>query len=288
MKIGFIGLGVMGAPMATNLLKAGYEVTVHNRTRSKEEPLEIEGAGRAEDPSQAAEEADILITMVGDTPDVEQVLFGVDGAADSMPSGGVIADMSTIDPGATAQMSKRLSLKGISLVDAPVSGGSEGAAAGTLSIMAGGDEAAFQRVLPVFEVLGSRITYIGPSGSGQLAKAINQVIIAGTFQSVAEGMKLGMANGLDMNKVIEALGGGAAASWVLSNRSQRMVANEYPLGFKLRLHRKDLSIALATAEGVGLDLPIAKKVAAIEDALISQGFGDEDMSALARAIEPNV
>ena len=288
MRIGFIGLGVMGAPMAANLIEAGFEVTVHNRTRQKEEPLVGRGARSAANPAEAAADADIVITIVGDTPDVEKVLFADDGVATSMPEGGVIADMSTIDPSATKGFADRLSARSLSLIDAPVSGGSEGAANGTLSIMAGGDHTAYEKVLPVFEVLGSRITHIGPSGSGQMTKAMNQIIIAGTFQAVAEGIKLGMANGLDMSKTIEALSGGAAASWVLANRSQRMIDNSFPLGFKLRLHRKDLRIALDAARAVGIELPVARKVAEIEDLLIEQGFGDEDMSAVARAIKQGV
>lgn len=282
MRIGWIGLGAMGAPMAANLVRAGYEVVVHNRTPDRQEPLRQMGAAVAASPAEAATGAGVVVTMVSDTPDVEQVLFGPHGAVDAMSEGSVVVDMSTIDPEATRTFASKARERGSGYVDAPVSGGTEGAEAGTLSIMCGGEEPDVAKVMPVLETLGGRITHIGASGSGQMAKAINQVIIAGTFMAVGEGIALGTAAGLDMDKVIEALSGGAAASWVLANRSRRMIAQQYPLGFKVSLHRKDLRIALAAAETAGLDLRVAKLVADTEDRLIATGLGDEDMSAVAR------
>ena len=285
MKIGWIGLGAMGAPMAANVLRAGHEVKVHNRSPRKEEPLAAMGAQRAGTPAEAAEGVEVLITIVSDTPDVEDVLFGPHGAADHLGPGSVVVDMSTIDPDASVAFAERLAGQQVGYVDAPVSGGTEGAEAGTLSIMCGGGPEHFATILPVLQTLGSKITHIGPVGHGQMTKAINQLIIAGTFLAVGEGMAVGMRAGIDMNKALEALGGGAAASWVLANRAQRMIAHEYPLGFKVSLHRKDMRIALGVADRLGLRLDVATKVAAVEDALIEAQLGEADMSAVARAAE---
>ncbi|HLF70368.1 MAG TPA: NAD(P)-dependent oxidoreductase [Actinomycetota bacterium] len=282
-RIGFVGLGTMGAPMAANLLGAGYTVTVHNRTRSAEEPLEAAGATRASSPGEAASGADIVITMVGDTPDVEEVVFGATGIVRSASPGTLIIDMSTTDPSAAASFHERVARVGLRMIDAPVSGGSEGARLGTLSIMVGGRDQDVADAMPVLEVLGGRITVVGPPGAGQMTKAINQVVIAASYTGLAEGIALGSAAGLNMEAVIEALGGGAAASWILSNRSERMLRRDYPLGFKLRLHRKDLRIALDAAKGLGITLPAAEMVARLEDQLIAQGHGDEDMSVIAEA-----
>ena len=279
MRIGFIGLGTMGAPMARNLLEAGFEVGVHNRTRAKEEPLADAGASRAASPADAASGAEVVVTIVSDTPDVEAVLFGDGGVAEAISDDAVVVDMSTISPDATRSFAER-----IRLVDAPVSGGSEGAEQGTLTIMVGGDAGDVERVRPVLEAMGSKITHVGPSGAGQAAKAVNQVIIAGVFQAVAEGMALGMASGLDMDKVREAIGAGAARSWVLENRARNMLENRYPLGFRVSLHHKDLRIALEAARRAGVELPVTAMVAKVEQGLVADGFGDEDMSAIARAL----
>jgi 3-hydroxyisobutyrate dehydrogenase len=275
MKIGFIGLGTMGAPMARNLLEAGFEVTVHNRTRGKEDGFPRRGAS----PAEAAKDADAVITMVSDTPDVEQVLFGENGVADGARPGTVVVDMSTISAEATREFGKRLTDRNIAMVDAPVSGGSEGAEKGTLTIMCGGDADDVDRVRPVLGALGSKVTHIGPLGSGQLTKAVNQVIIAGYFLALAEGLTLGMKSGLDMDKVLEALSAGMARSAVLEMRARNMIEDRYPLGFKLSLHLKDLNIALES----GLDLPLARMVRDIEERLAQQ-HGDEDLSAIAREI----
>lgn len=284
MKIGFIGLGNMGAPMAANLIKAGFDLAVHNRTRDREVPLAELGAARAESPSAATAGSEAVIVIVSDTPDVKHVLFGPDGVATSITKGALVIDMSTIDPLATREFATRLAGNGVGMLDAPVSGGTEGAEHGTLSIMAGGSPQDFERALPILEALGKTITHIGPSGSGQMTKAINQVIVAGTYLAVAEGMALGVRAGLKMEQVLKALAGGSAASWTLTNRAPRMIAGEYPLGFKVSLHRKDLKIALAAAEELGADLKAAKLVADIEDALISQGFGDSDIAAIAHSV----
>ena len=284
MHVAFIGLGTMGRPMAARLLAAGHALTVHNRTRAREEPLAERGAARAASPREAAREADVVVTMVSDTPDVEGVLFGSDGVAHSVRPGAVVVDMSTISPEAVRGMHERLAERGAELLDAPVSGGSEGAERGTLSIMVGGDADALERVRPLLGALGSTITHVGPSGAGQVAKAMNQVIIAGTYAAVAEGLALGMAAGIDVEAAHRALQGGAAGSWGLTHRGGNMLRNDYPLGFRLRLHRKDLGIALRSAAELGVPLPLAAYVAQLESGLIRRGSGDEDVSAIARVV----
>jgi len=284
MQIAFIGMGTMGAPMAANLLNAGYSVTVHNRNREREIALSEAGAMRAATPAKAAAAADVIIVCVSDTPDVEAVILGENGVLQGARAGAVVVDMSTISPAATRAMAAALAEKDIDMLDAPVSGGSEGAQQGTLSIMVGGEAAVFERVKPVLGAMGKTITHIGPSGAGQTTKAINQIIIAGTYMGVAEGMVLGLKANLDMEKVLQAVSGGAAASWGLSNRAGNMLNNSYPLGFRVKLHAKDLRIALDTARNSGAVLPVAALVEQLEAGLISRGFGDEDVSAMARVL----
>ena len=280
MKVGFVGLGTMGAPMAHNLLRAGFDVTVHNRTRDREIPLEEAGATRAATPADAARDADVVVTIVSDTPDVEAVLFGDDGIASTARDGCVVIDMSTISADATRGFGARLAERGIALVDAPVSGGSEGAQKGTLTIMCGGDSSDVERVRGVLDAMGAKITHIGPLGSGQLTKAVNQIVIAGYFLALAEGMTFGMKAGLDMDKVLEAISAGMCRSAVLDMRARNMIDDTYPLGFKLSLHLKDLGIALEQAKRDGTDLRLATMVADMEERLAAS-HGDEDMSVIA-------
>jgi 3-hydroxyisobutyrate dehydrogenase len=242
------------------------------------------GARQAVSARDVAAQSDITVICVSDTPDVEGVLFGPDGIAAGARSGGLVIDCSTISPEATREFGDRLATGGVGLVDAPVSGGSEGARLGTLTMFVGGAEADVARARPVLEAMGKTITHLGPLGSGQAAKAVNQVIISGYYLSVAEGLVLGIKAGLAPERLVEALSGGAARSWVLDNRSGRMIDDEYPLGFRLALHRKDLGIALEMARRLDLDLPVAELTASIEDGLMAAGHGDEDMSVLARAI----
>ena len=272
MKIGFIGLGTMGAPMARNLVAAGHDVTVHNRTRTKEEGF----AQCATTPAECATNKDVVITIVSDTPDVEEVLLGPHGVVHGASSGALVIDMSTISAEATRSFGAKLAARGVRMIDAPVSGGSEGAEKGTLTIMVGGDVADVERARPVLEVLGAKVTHIGDLGAGQLTKAVNQVIIASYFEGVAEGLVLAMTSGLDPYKVVEALSAGMARSAVLEMRAKNMIEQTYPLGFKLALHLKDLKIALES----GIDLPVAKMVKDVEERLAAD-HGDEDMSALA-------
>ncbi len=225
-----------------------------------------------------------MVICVSDTPDVEAVLFGADGVAEGLAPGGLVIDCSTIAPGATRGFAERLAAQGVAMVDAPVSGGSEGAQQGTLTIMVGGEEADVERARPVLAAMGTAITHMGPVGAGQSTKAVNQVILAGNYLGVAEGMVLAIKSGLDPEKVVAALSGGAARSWVLENRSGRMIADDYPLGFRIALHLKDLTIALEQARAVGAALPVAALASQIEAGLVAKGHGDDDNSALARAI----
>jgi 3-hydroxyisobutyrate dehydrogenase len=284
MRIGFVGLGTMGGAMAANAARAGFEVSAWNRTPGRAGELEELGVHLRESPAAVARSSEVVITIVSDTPDVEAVLFGPDGVADGAAEGSLVIDMSTISPSATRGFAERLATKGIAMLDGPVSGGSEGAKKGTLSIFIGGDAADLERARPVLQSLGTTITHVGPIGSGQAVKAVNQVILAGTYIGVAEGIVLAIKAGLDVEQTVAALSGGAAQSWVLTNRSGRMLANDYPLGFKVSLHRKDLGIALAMARELGASLPVSALAEALEAGLIGQGHADDDMSALARSI----
>lgn len=284
MKVGFVGLGTMGGAMAANAARAGFEVLAWNRTPGRAAELGELGVRLAISPAALAAQSEIAITMVSDSPDVEAVLFGPDGVATGASAGTLVVDMSTISPSATRDFAARLATHGVSMLDAPVSGGSEGARKGTLSIFVGGDAADLERARPVLASLGTTITHVGPIGAGQAVKAVNQVILAGTYLGVAEGVVLAIKAGLEVEQVVAALSGGAAQSWVLTNRSGRMLANEYPLGFKVALHRKDLGIALGMARELGASLPISALCEAIEAGLIGQGHADDDMSAVARSI----
>jgi 3-hydroxyisobutyrate dehydrogenase len=283
-RIGFLGLGTMGASMAANLARAGFEVTTWNRTRGRAPELRELGAREGADPAAVAAASDVVVICVSDTPDVEAVLFDAEGVAAGARAGTLVIDCSTIAPNATRTFASRLAERDVHLVDAPVSGGSEGARNATLTIFVGGEAADVQRARPILEALGKTITHVGPIGSGQAVKAVNQVILAGTYLGVAEGIVLAMKAGLDVEQVVGALGGGAAQSWVLANRSGRMIANDYPLGFKVALHRKDLGIALDLARELGAELPVSALCADLEDQLVADGHPDDDMSAVARSI----
>ncbi|APD47923.1 NAD(P)-dependent oxidoreductase [Synechococcus sp. CS-602] len=281
--LAFIGLGALGAPMAANLLAAGFPLSVHNRTRSREASLLAAGAAAAPTPAAAAAAADWLCLCLTDGAAAEAVLFGAaQPAALGLRPGATVIDFSTIDPAVSRSLAERLGRQGVAYLDAPVTGGTEGAKAGSLSVLVGGTMADLERARPLLEVVGSRITHLGPVGCGQQAKAVNQVLVAGSYAAVAEAMALGQRLGLPMAAVCQALASGAAGSWALENRAGGMLEGSFPLGFKLALHRKDLAIALAAAAATGLELPIGERVAAIEDALIEAGHGDEDVSALIR------
>ena len=283
-RLGFIGLGTMGAAMAANLARAGFALTVWNRTPGRAPELDSLGVRRVRTPAELAAESDVIVACVADSPDVEAVLVEPGGAIDGARAGSLVVDCSTISPSMTRAIGGRLARAGIAMVDAPVSGGSEGARNATLSIFVGGEADDVARARPILDALGTTITHVGPLGSGQAVKAINQVILAGTYLGVAEGIVLALRAGLNVEQVVAALSGGAAQSWVLANRSGRMIADDYPLGFKVSLHRKDLEIALQLAREVGAALPVSALAAQLESGLIAGGHGGEDMSALARSI----
>jgi 3-hydroxyisobutyrate dehydrogenase len=274
-RVGVIGLGTMGRAMAANLARAGFPLAAWNRTPGHAAELEALGVRIAGTPAALASSVDVTLVCVSDTPDVESVLFGPDGVAAGAAAGSLVIDCSTIDPAATRRFGATLARQGIGFVDAPVTGGSEGARNATLAIL---------RASPLLSAIGRTVTHLGPVGAGQAAKAVNQVILAGTYLGVAEGLVLALKAGLDPDQVVAALSGGAAQSWVLANRSGRMLANDYPLGFKVSLHLKDLGIALALARESGAVLPVAALAAQLEAGLVATGHADDDMSALARAI----
>jgi len=233
--VGFIGLGIMGQPMARNLLKAGFGLAVHTRTRHKADGLLTEGALWAESPAAVALQAPMVITMVPDSPDVEQVVLGPQGVIEGARPGSVVIDMSTISPRVERAIAQQLATRGVAYMDAPVSGGSWGAIQGTLAIMVGGEEDAFRRVLPIFEAMGKSITYMGPSGAGQVTKLVNQILVAVTLSGVAEALVFGAKAGADLLKTIEAVKGGAAGSWQLANLGPRIVKGDFAPGFMIAL-----------------------------------------------------
>ena len=282
--VAFLGLGTMGAAMAANLARAGFAVVGWNRTAGRAADLADLGVASAGTPAEAVAGVGIVVICVSDTPDVEAVLFGSDGVVDGARPDTLVIDCSTIAPSGSWDFAARLAEHDLRMVDAPVSGGSEGARNATLTIFVGGDEADVERARPVLAAMGRTITHVGPIGAGQAVKAVNQVILAGTYLGVAEGIVLAIKAGLDVEQVVGALSGGAAQSWVLANRSGRMLDNDYPLGFKVSLHRKDLGIALELAAQLGAVLPVSALAAQLETGLIAGGHGDDDMSALARTI----
>lgn len=255
-RIGFVGLGLMGAGMARNLIKAGFPVTVYNRTRAKAEELAHEtGATVADTPRHAAEAADVLISVVSDVPDVEAVYFGPDGIADAARPGLLCIDMGTVGAACARSVAERLAPKGADFVDAPVSGGVWGAKEGTLSIMAGGSPEAFERARPVFEAMGKTIIHCGPVGTGQTTKLVNQVVVALNLEAACEGIALAQKSGADIEKVLQAVGAGAAASWTWTNLGPRAAKDDFAPGFKIAHQIKDLRLALEAAESVGQSLP---------------------------------
>jgi len=284
-RIGFIGLGVMGKPMAINLLKAGYPLTVWNRTRSKMDELIAMGAYGASSPKEVAERSDVVITMVTDSPDVEEVILGPNGVIHGARPGLIVIDMSTISPKVTRRIAEELSKKGVKMLDAPVSGGEKGAREATLSIMVGGPREVFEECLPIFEVLGKKITYMGPTGMGQTAKLCNQVICALNIQAVCEGLMLGARAGLDLRKLLEAVSAGAASSWMLTNLGPKMIERDFKPGFKIRHQQKDLRLALELAAELNLPLPGTALVQQILRIAEAEGLGEEGTQAAIVAME---
>jgi 2-hydroxy-3-oxopropionate reductase len=285
MDVGFIGLGLMGRPMALNLIKAGHRVHVWSRRRESMQPLLDAGAGDCASAAEVARRASITISMVADAPDVEQVTLGPDGVADGARAGHIHIDMSTIAPAAAQSIATRLAARGIIALDAPVSGGEPGAIAGTLTIMVGGDADACAHVQPLFEAMGKSITRIGEAGAGQVAKACNQIITGVGVASVAEALNFAARSGVDGAKVREALLGGFAYSRILENHGQRMLARNFKPGFKAWMHQKDVRIVMDEAHRLGLAMPTAAATMQLFNAMAGSGLGEDDSVAMLKLLE---
>jgi 3-hydroxyisobutyrate dehydrogenase len=283
-NLAFIGLGIMGAPMAGHLLAAGHSVTVNTRTKSRAGELLKKGAKWADTPAKAAAGADVVFVCVPDTPDVQSVVLGTDGILSSARAGTVVIDHSTISPSATRKMSDALAARGVAMLDAPVSGGDVGAKNATLSIMVGGDQHAFDRAKPLLAHMGKTITWCGPSGAGQLTKLVNQILVSVTNLAVSEALNFARANQLDEAKTLAAVSGGAAGSWQLTNLGPRMIAGDFAPGFMIKLQNKDLRLALEAAKESGLDLAALNMVHALFDKGMKQGMGNEGTQALFKIV----
>jgi 2-hydroxy-3-oxopropionate reductase len=279
-RIGFIGLGIMGKPMAKNLLAAGYALTVHSRSPGPVDELVAAGALQADGPAAVAKTSDVTITMLPDTADVEDVLTGEGGVLEGAAAGSLVIDMSSIDPAPTRTIAEAFAGRDVSMVDAPVSGGEHGAIDGALSIMIGGDAEAVARAMPIFDVLGKTIVHVGPSGAGQVTKACNQLVVAATIEAVAEALLLAERSGVDAAKVREALLGGFAGSKILDVHGQRMLDRAFDPGFRIRLHRKDARIVEDMAAGTGTPIPSFAVVAAQLQRALDEGDGELDHSGL--------
>jgi 2-hydroxy-3-oxopropionate reductase len=284
-RVGFIGLGIMGMPMARNLMDSGYELTVHNRSPEKAEELGKKGAAVAATPREVAQNSDVVITMLPDSPQVREVVAGEDGVLEGISDGALLIDMSTISPVVTEELAEALKEKGASMLDAPVSGGDVGAIEGTLSIMVGGEEADFQRAKPLFEAMGETITHVGPTGAGQVTKAANQVVVALTIEAVSEALVLGSAGGVSPEKILDVLSGGLASNKVMEVKREKFLSHTFEPGFRSELHHKDLGIALAAGREYGVVLPVTAIVDQMLLSMRRKGWGGEDHSALLRIIE---
>ena len=285
MKIGFIGLGIMGLPMAKNLLRAGHSVHVWARRAASLEPALAAGAEACGSAAEVAAVSEIVISMVADAPDVEQVTLGPQGVVDGAAPGLIHIDMSTIAPSAARSIAERLAARGVTMLDAPVSGGETGAINATLTVMVGGDAAAFAQALPVLRALGKTVTHIGASGAGQVAKACNQILTGVGVAMVAEALNFARAAGVDPAKVREALLGGSAASQVLEKHGQRMLERNFKPGFKAWMHRKDMKIVLDEAHRLGIVTPTAALTAQLFNALVGAGEGEADSVGVIRLLE---
>ena len=285
-KIGFVGLGIMGRPMARNLMEDGYELVLYNRTEEKAEELAQEGTAEvAGSPREVAENSDIIITMLPDSPQVEEVLAGEGGVLEGLGEGSLIVDMSTISPVVTKELAAKVEERGASMLDAPVSGGDVGAINGALSIMVGGSEEDFERAKPLFDVMGKVATLVGPVGSGQVVKACNQIVVALNIEAVSEALVLGSKAGVAPEKVVEALSGGLAGSAVMEAKKEKFFGHDFEPGFKIELHHKDLGIALAAGREYGVTLPVTAIVDQMLEASKARGRGDRDHSALLTLLE---
>lgn len=284
-RIGFVGLGIMGRGMTANLLKAGFPVTVWNRTAGRAESLFEQGAARAASPAAVAAASDIIFTCVSDTPDVEAVVLGEQGILHGAAAGALLVDCSTISPRSTRAMAVTLAAKGVGMLDAPVSGGSEGAARGTLSIMVGGSAESFARALPVLQAMGKNIVHVGELGAGQMVKLVNQVLVVGNCLAMSEALLFAEAGGLDLQKAYDAVSAGAAGSWMFTNRAPQIMRRDWRPGFTVDLQQKDLRLVLEAADELGVPLPGAGLIFQLYRSLQAQGLGSEGNHALIKALE---
>ena len=283
--IGFIGLGIMGRPMARNLLKAGYSLVVHSRSRGPVDEIVKAGATAAASSKDVAAQCDVLITMLPNSPEVEQVVLGAGGVIEGARRGMILADMSTISPIVSQKVGKALEAKGVAMLDAPVSGGEKGAIDGALSIMVGGDKATFERVLPIFQAMGKTITLLGPLGFGGFTKLANQIIVAVNLTALAEALTLGKKAGLDRELLLTALAGGLAGSKCLDQKKANYVGNTYNPGFKIDLHFKDLGLIMESGRALGVPLPTTAVVQELFSALRVKGRGGLDHSGVITLLE---
>jgi len=283
--IGFIGLGIMGRGMARNLLEAGFDVVVWNRTRSRMGPLLEAGADGAENPADLASRSDIVITCVSDTPDVKEVIAGDAGVLEGIRAGSLVVDMSTISPHVTRMLAEQISEKGAHMLDAPISGGSEGAADGTLSIMVGGEAEQVERAMPAFRAMGKTITHVGLIGAGQTVKLVNQILVVVNMWAVGEALLFASAAGLDLEKTLSAVTGGAAGSWMLANRGPQVAERDWRPGFTIDLQQKDLRLALEAADEMEVPLLGTGQVFQLYRSLQRAGLGGEGNHALVKALE---
>jgi 2-hydroxy-3-oxopropionate reductase len=284
-KVGFVGLGIMGAAMAGNLLEAGHDLVVHNRTRTKAEQLTQYGALVADSPREVAESSDISITMLPGPSEVEEVVAGEGGLLEGAKEGSLIVDMSTSSPPLARELARTARERAVGMLDAPVSGGDVGARNGTLSIMVGGDEGDFERARPLFDVMGATVNHVGPSGAGQVVKACNQVVVALTIEAVSEALVLGSKGGVAPEKILEVLSGGLAANRVMEVKRDKLLERDFEPGGKVEFHRKDLRIALEAGREYRVPLPVTALVCQMFEALMARGRGGWDHSALLTFIE---
>jgi 3-hydroxyisobutyrate dehydrogenase len=275
----------MGSGMVRNLLKAGFDIGVWNRSHGKMDEFAAEGARPAGSPAQLASNSDIVITCVSDTPDVEQVILGEQGVINGARSGSLVIDMSTISPQATKQIAARLTERGVHMLDAPISGGSEGAAKGTLSIMVGGDAAQVKRAMPAFQAMGKTITHVGELGAGQTVKLANQILVVGNCMAMCEALLFAQAGHVDLQKTLQAVVGGAAGSWMLSNRGPQILARDWRPGFMIDLQTKDLRLVASAADDLGVPLPTTTLILQLYRTLQTRGLGAEGNHALVKALE---
>ncbi len=284
-SIGFIGLGIMGRGMVDNLMAAGFDLTIWNRTAGRMTPFIERGAKAASSPSEVAANSDIIITCVSDTPDVEQVILGEDGVIHGASAGDLVIDMSTINPVNTVEIARQLRERGIHMLDAPISGGSEGAANGTLSIMIGGAEDDVARATPCFDAMGSTITHVGEQGAGQTVKLSNQILCVVNMLAASEALLFAKAGGVDLDKMLQAVTGGAAGSWMLANRGPQVIDDYWQPGFSIDLQQKDLRLVLGAADEMGIPVIATALCFNLYRTLQAQGHGGDGNHSIIRALE---